>query len=236
MNKKALTYYLKTVPDISEPMKYHKVMEKSCFALFSFMLICNLLSSCEKSPVFNLIGQKEYPSEDFMISPPLALENIKRVGSVWGTPGASPDSKETGGAHNGIDIGADEGTSFIAAAPGIISRISESEDYYRLNTDVALAYNSEFTLIYLFEPAKKIDVGLYQSVEKGNVIGYLGSREAGYIDQCVHFGVKRNGLWICPVPYLKEDLRKKLNEVYHSLSGRESSNLCNCPEHQFYFE
>lgn len=211
-------------------------MEKNRFALFLFILICVLFSSCEKLPVFNFIGQKEYPSEDFIISSPLALENIKRVGGVWGIPGASPDCKETGGAHNGIDIGADEGTSFVAGVPGIISGINESEDNYTLNTNVKLAYNSEFTVIYLFEPAKKIDVELCQSVEEGTVIGYLGTREAGYIDQCVHFGVKRNGLWICPVPYLEKNFRKKLNEVYHSLSDREFSNLCNCPEHQFYFE
>jgi len=79
--------------------------------------------------------------------------------------------------------------------------------------------------------------GLYESLERGNIIGYLGSREVGYIDQCVHFGVKRNGHWVCPVPYLAEEVRKKLNEVYQNAGfERSTSNICNCPEHQFYFE
>jgi len=71
--------------------------------LFSFVLVCILLSSCERAPLFNIIGQKEYLSEDFVIGTPLALENIKRVGSVYGT--VHPDMP--GGVHYGIDIGAD---------------------------------------------------------------------------------------------------------------------------------
>lgn len=50
------------------------------------MLVFVLLTSCEKVPIFNFIGQKEYSSEDFIIEAPLA--QIKRVGSVYGTPGA----------------------------------------------------------------------------------------------------------------------------------------------------
>jgi len=206
---------------------------KKWINLFWLVFVFILLSSCEKVPVFNFIGQKEYSSEDFVVGPPLALDQIKRVGSVYGTPGAG----EGGTSHNGIDIGADEDTPFIAGVPGIIVAIVEGHDYYTRNKHVELEYNSEFSVVYLFEPDKKIAVSLGQSLEKGEIIGYLGVREAGYINQCVHFGVKRNGEWVCPVPYLEESVRKKLNEVYMSRHppSDEPQNICNCPEHQHYF-
>jgi len=202
--------------------------------LFWLALVFIVLSSCEKGPVFNIIGQEKYSSIDFVIGPPLRIDKIERVGSVYGTPGAG----EGGTSHTGIDIGADEGTPFIAGVPGIIVSIVESHDYYSRNRHVELEYNSEFSLIYLFEPDKKIVVGLCQPLERGEVIGYLGEREAGYIDQCVHFGVRRNGQWVCPVPYLEERVRNRLNEVYQSYpKGPDAPKyICICPEHQHYFE
>ncbi len=204
---------------------------KKLINLLWVVLVFILLSSCEKVPVLNFIGQKEYSSEDFVIGPPLALDQIKRVGSVYGTPGAA----EGGGPHKGIDIGTDEGEPFIAGVPSIIVAIVEGRDFYTRNKHVELEYNSQFSLVYLFEPDKKIAVSLGQSLERGQTIGYLGKREVGYIDQCVHFGVKRNGEWVCPVPYLEERVRKKLNEVYSILSPPDAPNICNCPEHQHYF-
>jgi len=201
------------------------------YSVLWLILVLVFLTSCEQLPIFNIIGQKEYSSKDFKIGPPLNLDAIRRVGSVYGTPGAGAG----GTAHNGIDIGADEGTPFIAGAPGIILEIIEGRDYYSETKDVELEYNIEFSVIYLFEPDKKIAVSLGESLERGDIIGYLGKREAGYIDQCVHFGVKSNGNWVCPVPYLEEDVRKKLNEVYYLVSSRNPPNICNCPEHQHYF-
>jgi hypothetical protein len=102
-------------------------------------------------PVFNFIGQKEYSSEDFVVGPSLVLDQIKRVGSVYGIPGAGVG----GTSHNGIHIGADEGMPFIAGVPGIIVAIVEGQDYYTRNKHVELEYNSEFSIVYVFEPDKK---------------------------------------------------------------------------------
>jgi murein DD-endopeptidase MepM/ murein hydrolase activator NlpD len=206
---------------------------KKWFNLFWVVLILIFLASCEKVPVFNFIGQKEYSSEDFVVGPPLVLDQIKRVGSVYDIPGAGVG----GTSHNGIHIGADEGMPFIAGVLGIIVAIVEGQDYYTRNKHVELEYNSEFSIVYLFEPDKKIVVSLGQSLEKGETIGYLGERELGYIDQCVHFGVKRNGNWVCPVPYLEEGVRNKLNQVYQTTpKGSDApKNICNCPEHEHYF-
>ncbi len=196
------------------------------------LFLCSLLTaSCDRFPLFNFIGQDENSSEDFLIKPILSLDQIKRVGSVYGTPGAG----EGGVSHNGIDIGVDEGTPFIAGCPGIIINIAKSHDNYSEVEDVELGYNDEFSISYLFEPKKEIIVKEGDLIREGDIIGYVGSREAGYIDQCVHFWVKRKGQAVCPIPYLRDDLRKWLNDVYRSMGPREPLNICGCPEHQSYF-
>jgi murein DD-endopeptidase MepM/ murein hydrolase activator NlpD len=167
-----------------------------------------------------------------VINPCINLDEIQRVGSVYGTPSGSADSS----FHKGIDIGGEVMVPFISSSNGIVLMIAECRDNYTVNADVIIMYNSEFSLLYTFEPANSIIVKEYQYVKTGDTIGYLGEREIGYIDQCVHFGLYKNGKFVCPVPYLREDFRNKLNEVYKSIEGRYPENICNCPEHQHYFE
>ena len=206
---------------------------KRRWGVFPMVLLLAILSvvSCDKFPLFNVFGEKETPSEYFLIKPVLFLDQIKRVGSVYGTPGAG----EGGTPHNGIDIGVDPGTPFIAGCRGIIIGITPGHDENTEVVDVELRYNDELSISYLFEPEQGIAVKEGDIVEEGDVIGRVGSREAGYIDQCVHFWVKRNGQAVCPVPFLRADLRKRLNDVYHTLLGRIPANLCGCPEHQHLF-
>ncbi|MBN1417054.1 MAG: M23 family metallopeptidase [Bacteroidales bacterium] len=200
------------------------------FAFVTCLGVC--FFSCERSPLFNIIGEEARSSQDFVINPPLNLDAIKRVGSVYGTPGGSAD----GTPHKGIDIGGDELLQFMSSTDGIVMMVQETRDNYTVNTDVIIRYNSEFSVLYTFEPASRVDVRYLQPVKTGEPVGCLGVRETGYIDQCVHFGLYKNGEFVCPVPYLREDLRQKLNEVYKSVEGRYPENICNCPEHQHYFE
>jgi len=198
----------------------------------SLLVLCLLsAAACDSFPLFNLFGERENDSKNFIIHPVLDLDQIKRVGSVYGTPGGG-----AGGApHNGIDIGVDPGTFFVAGCDGIIINIARSEDEHSEVVDVALRYNEEFTISYLFEPKKNLVVEEGDLLKRGDLIGSVGRREAGYIDQCVHFWVKRNGRAVCPVPYLRPDLRIGLNNIYRTIGGRTPANLCACPEHQHYF-
>lgn len=200
--------------------------------LFYLSLFAVLIAaSCDHFPLFNIFGERENDSKYFVIHPVVDLDRIERVGSVYGTPGGG-----AGGApHNGIDIGVDPGTYFVAGCDGIIIGIARSEDEHSEVVDVALRYNEEFTISYLFEPKEKLSVAEGDLLRRGDLIGSVGRREAGYIDQCVHFWVKRDGLAVCPVPFLRPDLRKRLNDVYRTLGGRTPANLCACPEHQHYF-
>jgi len=149
-------------------------------------------------------------------------------------------------SHNGIDIEALEGTTFIASAPGIVSHVLDSHDNWGPVKDVLVRYNYEYTVVYTFEPLKDIFVEERDEVNTGDPIGTLGSRTVpgALISQTVHYGIKKNEEWICPVPYFNPEVRKKLNKIRqdtlikynmeHIL--RESPNLCLCPEHQYLFE
>jgi len=215
---------------IKNPKPNHLFWRKLSNLVF-LLLVGIALSSCSTCP-----GPIGFPSEKFIIEPALKLRDIRRVGSVWGTPGGSvPSPDNPTGAHLGIDIGADENTWFVAAVPGIVGNVIEGHDYHSQITEVILRYNREFSIVYTFEPAKKIKVKKNQCVKRGDKIGMLGFREVGFIDQCVDFGVIKDGRRVCPVPYLAENFRKKLNEVYHRLEPRDPFNICNCPEHQSYF-
>ncbi|MCS7228063.1 MAG: peptidoglycan DD-metalloendopeptidase family protein, partial [Endomicrobia bacterium] len=149
--------------------------------------------------------------------------------SGWGAPGPA------GGIHNGIDIHAKDGTRFIACCPGIIlAFFTPRED----SKDVHLMYNSEFVVTYGFEPTKEIVVTRGQNVNVGDTIGYLGYSPPPDCGGHIHFGLMKNNKFICPIPYLREDVRKKFNEIYqkHPRPGNYPKNICNCPEHQKFFD
>ncbi|MBN2199909.1 MAG: M23 family metallopeptidase [Candidatus Aminicenantes bacterium] len=202
---------------------------KTLFLLFFVFFL--LTAACDKFPVFNIFGERENKSEHFTINPVLRLDQIKRIGSVYGTPGAG----EGGTPHNGIDIGVDPGTLFVAGCPGVIVNIARGHDENTEVADVELRYNEEYSISYLFEPERKIFVKVGDIVSVGDLIGSVGNRESGFIDQCVHFWVKRKGQAVCPVPFLRADFRKRLNDVYRTRIDRNPNNLCACPEHQHYF-
>jgi len=207
-------------------------MKRLCVTCYTIIHLSVFFISCERKPLFNFVGDEARSSESFVINPCMNLDAIKRVGSVYGSPFATADSS----THLGIDIGGDVMVAFISSTDGIVLMTGESHDNYTINTDVIIMYNSEFSLLYTFEPANKITVEEYQHVKTGDIIGYLGAREIGYIDQCVHYGLYKDGEFVCPIPYLREDFRNRLNEVYKTLEGRYPENICNCPEHQHYFE
>ncbi|MCX7940827.1 MAG: M23 family metallopeptidase, partial [Endomicrobia bacterium] len=72
----------------------------------------------------------------------------------------------------------------------------------------------------------------------GDTIGYIGGSTAKSDGIHLHFGLMKNNEYICPIPYLKEEVRKKFNEIYRS-KPRPSNypkNLCNCAEHQPLFD
>ncbi|MCS7151083.1 MAG: M23 family metallopeptidase [Endomicrobia bacterium] len=179
-----------------------------------------------------MIADEERSSLHFVIDTPIEFDQIVDIRAGWGVP------RPEGGQHNGIDIHANAGTKFIASSPGIIISVEDTQSVTKSNKNVFIMYNSEYILLYGFEPVKELAVAVGQNVRPGDTIGYIGGSTAKSDGIHLHFGLMKNNEYICPIPYLKEEVRKKFNEIYRS-KPRPSNypkNLCNCAEHQHLFD
>ena len=98
--------------------------------------------------------------------------------------------------HNGIDIGAPEGTNVVAARGGRVHRLGYDEIYGR---HVVITHEGGNQTMY--GHLSQISVDLYQSVDSGTIIGKVGStgRATG---PHLHFEIRNEGGSRDPIPLL----------------------------------
>lgn len=109
--------------------------------------------------------------------------------------------------HNGIDIVGSGGTLdyIIAHTAGTV----ESAGY-----DSAVGYYVQIktapnvVMVYYHLKAGSLTVGSGNKVKKGQVIGYMGAT-GNVTGAHLHFGIKVDGSWIDPEPYLNADYKPK---------------------------
>ncbi|WP_139651244.1 murein hydrolase activator EnvC family protein [Raoultibacter phocaeensis] len=99
--------------------------------------------------------------------------------------------------HNGIDLGASEGTPIVAAASGTVSYVG---DYGSGGKAVKINHGSGLVTIYMHMSSQAASIG--QQVSAGDVIGYVGS--TGYsTGPHLHFQVEYNGTPVNPRLFVK---------------------------------
>ncbi len=114
------------------------------------------------------------------------------VGSITGHFGDIYDN----GPHNGLDIGANYGSPIVAAESG---QVLSAEYHWSWGNNVLIWHNGTFSTRYAHMSSMAVSAGQY--VEKGDVIGYVGS--TGYaFGNHLHFEVYYNGVRVDPDPYL----------------------------------
>lgn len=112
--------------------------------------------------------------------------------------------------HNGIDLVAKttsgaSATDYITAHTGGTvwsAGYSESAGYYvniQVSSDTIMAY-------YHLKNKSTLKIGA--QVKKGDVIGYMGST-GNSTGAHLHWGIKKDGRWIDPEPYLDKDYPTK---------------------------
>lgn len=115
--------------------------------------------------------------------------------------------------HNGIDLVANNkgkgATDYITAhSDGVVSGVGfdKSAGYF---VNIKVADNTTMHHFHLREQSKlkKGDV-----VKKGQIIGYMGST-GNSTGAHLHWGIKYNGSWINPTPYLDKDYIEPKKEV-----------------------
>jgi murein DD-endopeptidase MepM/ murein hydrolase activator NlpD len=110
-----------------------------------------------------------------------------------------PRTSPTTGAqefHEGIDIGAPQGTPIRAAASGTVTFAGQMSGYGNV---VILSHAGGLETRYAHQSAMSVTAG--QTVAAGEVIGAVGATGEA-TGPHLHFEVRRNGVAVDPAPYL----------------------------------
>ena len=119
------------------------------------------------------------------------------VGGKWGrgfgyTRKARPELR-----HNGIDIGAKEGTPVRAAADGLV--IYSDNTLSLLGNAVMILHPGGFTTLYAHNSRTTVQPGWY--VKRGERIALVGQTGAAWGPH-LHFELRDNGRWRDPAPLI----------------------------------
>jgi murein DD-endopeptidase MepM/ murein hydrolase activator NlpD len=100
--------------------------------------------------------------------------------------------------HLGVDIAGWKGTPIMAPAKG---RVTHVRKWGALGLMVRIKHSSTYTTEY--GHLQKAVVKKGQSVERGEIIGYMGNsgRSTGYH---LHYGLKKKGKHVNPLPYMMD--------------------------------
>lgn len=106
-------------------------------------------------------------------------------------------------AHKGIDLAAPTGTPVLASADGVIARADRSSSYGLV---VYIQHGASIETRYAH--MSKLAVAEGERVQKGDVIGYVGStgRSTG---PHLHYEVRVGNVAVNPIPYMVETEAQK---------------------------
>ena len=102
--------------------------------------------------------------------------------------------------HMGADFGCPKGTSILASGDGRVSRVINSGVGYgkHLYLDHTHIWQTMYAHLSVFS------VSLGDEVRRGDVIGFSGRTGfwRGRTGYHLHYGIKRNGIWVDPLPLI----------------------------------
>lgn len=99
--------------------------------------------------------------------------------------------------HQGLDIGCSTGTPIVACESGTVISAAYSGS---MGNYVVIAHGNGLTTTYMHNSAIAVSAG--QEVVRGQVIAYAGSTGNSTGPHC-HLGVRVNGVYVDPLPYLQ---------------------------------
>ena len=110
--------------------------------------------------------------------------------------GTSYITQYYGGGHNGLDIGAPYGSAIIASESG---QVLSASYHWSWGNNVLIYHNGTYSTRYAHMSTIAVSDGQY--VEKGQIIGYVGST-GNSTGPHLHFEVYQDGDRVDPGPYL----------------------------------
>lgn len=180
---------------------------------------------CEQNPSA-CIGQEEWEQQD-VIMPFDPKYYTVREGGLWPFCVHGGDHPE---GHGGIDFDLKQGVKILAACTGTIEFIEKEETGAEHGEGLMLSCG-RFIVSYHGLTNIKPKVG--DTVKKGDYIADTAEMEGG--GHYIHFEINDyiNQKLVCPLPYLDEEFKAKLNEMLEESRYPEKSSepdLCNCQE------
>ena len=162
-------------------------------------------SEAKQDALMNQIAQKNNEIEEAKYREWLAAQSgdwripceYTVLTSAFG-PRIHPITGEVGRMHNGVDLAGPYGIPVYAARSGYVSYAgyeAGGAGWY-----VSLGHSDGFGSIYMHLDRYVVYTG--QTVEKGQIIGYLGS-SGGSTGPHLHFGIHKSGVgWVNPAEYV----------------------------------
>ena len=131
-----------------------------------------------------------------------------------------------GAVHNGLDFFLNNGSTVIAAAPGMVEEMrwrDDGSDDNIYTISITIRFNSSVQIEYVFEPTtidptdkeiqnEMLNVEVGDWVAKGDIIGEF-LMIGGYAH--IHFGTYMDGA-CCPKPFYSEEAYNEIMELVHS--------------------
>ena len=112
--------------------------------------------------------------------------------------------------HRGLDISCRRGTHIFAAADGIVSRRKRDQELGKF-----IEIDHKYGLKSLYGHLKGFEVKYGQKVRRGQIIGYVGMTGRATAPH-IHYGLKKNGRWVNPYPYILDRERPESNRALAS--------------------
>ncbi len=176
------------------------------------------------APTFDAGGRYDADELDYM---GVIYEN--RTDIVAFNEGYSEsDNCPWGFVHNGIDYFFRNGSTVIAAAPGLVESIDISDNgenvENRFYITVVIRFNASVVVHYNFEPwtqdssDKDLQLEMLE-IQEGDWVD-IGEKIADFLhvggSAHIHFGVIKDGQWQNPEPYFSENAYNEIMAMIHS--------------------
>ncbi|QOR76938.1 MAG: M23 family metallopeptidase [Thermoflavifilum sp.] len=149
---------------------------------------------------------------------PIPDEDVNRIASGFGYR-IDPIYK-TRKFHPGIDFAASEGTPIYATGSGVVEWAGMDESGYGIHVIIKHGFGYES----LYGHLEKTVVKRGQHVERGQIIGYVGSTGKSTGPHC-HYEVIRNGVKVNPVYFFYNDITPQQYERILKMAAANNQSL-----------
>jgi murein DD-endopeptidase MepM/ murein hydrolase activator NlpD len=124
--------------------------------------------------------------------------------------------------HDGVDIAAPIGTNVLAAGPGTVTYISQSNLLAGFGTYIDIDHGNGIITRYAHLAEVKVRHG--QRVNKGQIIAAVGNT-GGSIAPHLHYEVMKNGKNVNPVMFMIGGLNSSQYQILVSRSNKQNQSL-----------